>query len=35
MRAVYYEAFGQMPWIANLPDPAPSPDGVVLAVRAT
>jgi len=35
MRAVYYEAFGQMPWIANLPDPTPSPGGVVLAVRAT
>ncbi|WP_322815123.1 zinc-dependent alcohol dehydrogenase family protein [Chloroflexus sp.] len=35
MRAVYYEAFGQMPWIATLPDPAPTPDGVVLAVRAT
>lgn len=35
MRAVYYEAFGQMPWLANLPDPTPTPDGVVLAVRAT
>ncbi|MEF3273313.1 MAG: zinc-dependent alcohol dehydrogenase family protein [Chloroflexus sp.] len=35
MRAVYYEAFGQMPWIATLPDPTPSPNGVVLAVRAT
>lgn len=35
MRAVIYEAFGQMPTIQHLPDPAPSPKGVVIQVGAT
>ncbi len=35
MRAVYYEAFQQLPIIANLPDPTPSPTGVVVKVEAS
>ncbi len=35
MKAMYYEAFGQAPVIANLPDPTPSHDGVVIEVGAT
>ncbi|MBN9546045.1 MAG: zinc-dependent alcohol dehydrogenase family protein [Alphaproteobacteria bacterium] len=35
MKAMYYEMFGQAPVIANLPDPTPSHDGVVIEVGAT
>lgn len=35
MRAVYFEAFQAMPRIATLPDPTPTPDGVVVKVEAT
>lgn len=35
MKAVYYERFGGTPRIANLPDPSPAPDGVVVKVEAT
>src|SRR5512141_3339120 len=35
MRAAIYEAFGGPIAVHTLPDPAPSPDGVVIAVRAT
>jgi alcohol dehydrogenase len=35
MRAAVYTAFGQPLSIEHVPDPAPSPDGVVIAVRAT
>jgi alcohol dehydrogenase len=35
MRAVYYEAFQQPPVIKTLPDPAPTPAGVVVKVEAT
>ena len=35
MRAMYYEAFGAMPEIRSLPDPTPTPGGVVIAVKAT
>ena len=35
MRAMIFEQFGQTPHIANLPDPTPEPDGVVVNVRAT
>lgn len=35
MKAVLYEAFQSAPKIANLPDPGPAADGVVIAVRAT
>jgi len=35
MRSVYYEQFGQVPIIENLPDPDPNPDGVVIQVQAT
>jgi alcohol dehydrogenase len=35
MKAVYFEAFQQMPVIANLPDPTPSNTGIVLKVEAT
>jgi alcohol dehydrogenase len=35
MRAVYYETFGTSPRIATLPDPTPSPTGVVVKVAAT
>jgi alcohol dehydrogenase len=35
MRAVYYEAFKQLPVIATLPDPSPSPTGVVVKVEAS
>jgi alcohol dehydrogenase len=35
MRAVYYETFGAMPDIRTLPDPTPTPGGVVIAVKAT
>ncbi len=35
MRAVYFEAFQQLPVIANLPDPTPSPTGVVVKVEAS
>lgn len=35
MRAVVYEAFGQPPTVATLPDPAPPPAGVVVKVEAT
>lgn len=35
MRAVYFEAFGQTPEIREVPDPAPPPAGVVVAVEAS
>ncbi|HYE58787.1 MAG TPA: zinc-dependent alcohol dehydrogenase family protein [Rhodothermales bacterium] len=35
MRAVVYEAFGQLPSVQHVPDPTPAPDGVVVEVRAT
>lgn len=35
MRAVYYERFREPPRIETLPDPAPSPGGVVVEVKAT
>jgi alcohol dehydrogenase len=34
MRAVYFENFQQLPVIAKLPDPTPSPAGVVVKVEA-
>ena len=35
MRAVYYEEFRGPVTVRDLPDPAPTPDGVVIRVRAT
>lgn len=35
MRALFYESFGEAPRIASLPDPEPTPDGVVVEVKAT
>jgi alcohol dehydrogenase len=35
MKAVYYEAFQTPPAIVSLPDPTPSPGGVVIKVSAT
>jgi D-arabinose 1-dehydrogenase-like Zn-dependent alcohol dehydrogenase len=35
MKAVYYEAFGQPPVIADVKDPAPSAEGAVIKVEAT
>ncbi|MGB3736778.1 MAG: zinc-dependent alcohol dehydrogenase family protein [Ilumatobacter sp.] len=35
MRAMYYERFGERPTIEQLPDPSPSPDGVVIEVGAS
>ncbi len=35
MRAVYFEHFQQMPVIAAVPDPTPSPAGVVVKVEAS
>lgn len=35
MRAVVYEAFGQAPRVRQVPDPVPSPGGVVIRVQAT
>lgn len=35
MKAVLYETFGASPGLANVPDPAPAADGVVIRVMAT
>lgn len=35
MKAMYYETFGRTPVIADLPDPSPSDDGVVIEVGAS
>lgn len=35
MKAVVYESFGEAPQIRTVPDPAPSPHGVVIKVKAT
>ncbi|MGD9914624.1 MAG: zinc-dependent alcohol dehydrogenase family protein [Rhizobiaceae bacterium] len=35
MKAVYFERFQQPPVISTLPDPTPSPDGIVVKVEAT
>ena len=35
MRAVVYEAFGQLPVVADLPDPVPAPHGAVVHIAAT
>lgn len=35
MRAVLYDAFGKPPRLVSLPDPGPSPDGVVVQVEAS
>ncbi|MGG7612714.1 alcohol dehydrogenase catalytic domain-containing protein, partial [Streptomyces sp. ZG43] len=35
MRAVVFERFGERPEVRELPDPAPSPEGVVVRVEAT
>jgi alcohol dehydrogenase len=35
MRAVYYDEFGKLPFIRNLAEPEPSPEGVVVKVEAT
>ena len=35
MRAVLYEQFGGVPSVQTVPDPTPTPDGVVIRVNAT
>jgi alcohol dehydrogenase len=35
VRAVVYEAFGQLPTVATVADPEPAPDGAVIRVEAT
>lgn len=35
MRALIYEAFGARPTVETVPDPAPTPDGVVVQVSAS
>ena len=35
MKALYYETFGGPVSLQNLPDPAPSPSGVVISVKAS
>lgn len=35
MRAVYYEQFQQLPTVRTVPDPGPTPHGVVVKVEAT
>jgi alcohol dehydrogenase len=35
MRAVYFEKFQRLPEVASLPDPTPSPTGVVVKVEAS
>ncbi len=35
MKAVVFEAFGETPAIRDVPDPTPSPEGVVVKVEAT
>jgi D-arabinose 1-dehydrogenase-like Zn-dependent alcohol dehydrogenase len=35
MKAVLFEQFGQPPRVQNVPDPTPSPEGVVIKVEAT
>jgi len=35
MKAVVFEQFGQLPTVQTVPDPTPSPEGVVVKVEAT
>ncbi|WP_128565111.1 alcohol dehydrogenase catalytic domain-containing protein [Methylobacterium crusticola] len=35
MRAMYHEAFGAMPEVREVPDPTPTPRGLVIEVGAT
>lgn len=35
MRAIRYDAFGELPYVADVPDPEAAPGGVVIEVRAT
>lgn len=35
MKAIVYENFATAPFIATVPDPSPSPDGVIIKVEAT
>lgn len=35
MRAIYYEQYQQLPTVRNVPDPDPTPHGVVIKVEAT
>ncbi len=35
MRAVLYDGFGAPPSVRSVPDPTPSPAGVVVRVKAT
>lgn len=35
MRAIRYDAFGRLPYVAEVPDPSPDPGGVVIEVRST
>ncbi len=35
MKAMVFEAFGETPMVRDVPDPVPTPDGVVIDVQAT